>query len=76
MLAKILPDRRSGNTILSKGDNSNDIIVSHAAFYYPPSIHILSSAPCKQFGSRSGPSNVGPDLDPNCSNDILMVFLK
>ena len=21
---------------------------------------------CKQFGPRSGPTNVGPDLDPNC----------
>ena len=22
--------------------------------------------PCKQFGPRSGPTNVGPDLDPDC----------
>ena len=29
---------------------------------------LLSSADylCKQFGPRSGPTNVGPDLDPNC----------
>ena len=28
----------------------------------------LSSADnfCKQFGPRSGPTTVGPDLDPNC----------
>ena len=29
---------------------------------------------CKQFGPRSGPTQVGPDLDPNCLT--LMVFLK
>ena len=28
----------------------------------------------KQFGPRSGPKKVGPDLDPNCLT--LMVFLK
>ena len=37
---------------------------------------LVSSAEnlCKQFGSGSGPTNVGPDLDPNCLT--LMVFLK
>ena len=29
---------------------------------------------CKQFGPRSGPTNVGPDLDQNYLT--LMVFLK
>ena len=29
---------------------------------------------CKQFGPISGPINVGPDLDPNLI-DTLMVFL-
>ena len=38
---------------------------------------IVSSAYnlCKQFGPRSGLTNVEPDLDPNCF-DTLMVFLK
>ena len=36
----------------------------------------LSSAEilCKQFGFRSGPANVGIDLDPNCLR--LMVLLN
>ena len=28
---------------------------------------------CKQFGSRSGPTHIGPDLDPNCL--MLKVFM-
>ena len=30
---------------------------------------------CKQFAPRSGPTEVGLDLDPNCL-DTLVVFLK
>ena len=29
---------------------------------------------CKQFGQRSGPTKVGPDLDSNCLT--VMVFVK
>ena len=36
-------------------------------------IEIRLDVSCKQFGSRLGPTHVGPDLDPNCL--ILKVFL-
>ena len=42
---------------------------SHCAFYYRLILCLLLSSAdnlCKQLRPMSGPTNVGPDLDPNC----------
>ena len=43
--------------------------------YMAPNKLLLSASLCKQFGTRSGPTFVSPDLDPNCFV-TLIVFLK
>ena len=47
---------------LCKGGN----ICMWSANFFSNSSFPKNSFSFKQFGSRSGPTNVGPDLDPNC----------
>ena len=50
---------------LSQGLNQKEVSISCFVFNCFTTRGDISCL-CKQFGPRSGPTNVGPDLDPSC----------
>ena len=59
----LLPgDKRSANTKCPGYINNTEMNILSSLCVLVSSADNL----CKQFGPRSGPTNVGPDLDPNC----------
>ena len=59
--------------LITSWDNLQARSLSHISHLILWLLVLSADKFCKQFGTRSGPANVGPDLDPNCLT--LMVFL-